>query len=56
MERETGLEPATLTLAKGNGKINQMGFLPSLIDLLTLLGHYRYYDIFHIFYTFGYFV
>ena len=35
MERETGFEPATLTLAKGYGKINQTGFLPSLIDLLV---------------------
>ena len=51
-----GLEPPTPTVSKKNIKINEMGFLPSLIDLLTLLGHYRYYDIFHIFYTLGYFV
>ena len=31
-----GLEPPTPTVSKKNIKINEMGFLPSLIDLLTL--------------------
>ena len=31
-----GLEPPTPTVSKKNIKINQTGFLPSLIDLLRL--------------------